>query len=146
MASPTERPPAWFDAWFEDGLRFECTGCGRCCTGANGYVWVSERDVSRLAARFGRSLDDFGRKYLRRIGDRYALLERANDGACVFLEGDRCGVYEDRPDQCRSFPFWDRNLASAAAWMRAAEECEGIREDAPLLSRDEIDSRRRNCG
>ncbi len=146
MTSTTERPPPWSDAWFKDGLRFECTGCGRCCTGASGYVWVSERDVSRLAARFGVCLDDFGRKYLRRFGDRYALLESGRDGACVFLTSDRCGVYEDRPDQCRSFPFWEQNLASPAAWTRAAEECEGIREDAPLLSREEIDSRRRNCG
>jgi Fe-S-cluster containining protein len=142
MTSTTERAPAWFD----EGLRFECTGCGRCCTGANGYVWVSECDVSRLAARFGVCLDDFGREYLRRIGDRYALLERAHDGACVFLAGDRCGVYENRPDQCRSFPFWDQNLVSATAWTRAAEECEGIREDAPLLGREAIESRRRSCG
>jgi hypothetical protein len=144
MATPTERPPAWFGAWFKDGLRFECTACGRCCTGGNGYVWVSEREVSRLAARFGVSLDDFGRKYLRRIGDRYALLESVTDAACVFLAGDRCGVYEDRPDQCRSFPFWQQNLASPAAWARAAEECEGIREGAPILSREEIESRRRS--
>jgi Fe-S-cluster containining protein len=143
MASPTERPTAWFDAWFNDGLRFECTGCGRCCTGGNGYVWVSEREVSRLAAHFEISLDDFGRRYLRRIGDRYALLESVRDGACVFLAGNRCGVYESRPDQCRSFPFWERNLESPAAWARAAEECEGIRDDATLLGREVIESRRR---
>lgn len=152
MASPpTERPPAErlssqrLSEWLDAGLRFECTGCGRCCSGANGYVWVSEREISRLAARFGVALDDFGRRYLRRVGERYALLESARDGACVFLERDRCGVYEDRPDQCRSFPFWERNLESPAAWARAAEECEGIREDAPLLDRDAIEFHRRTC-
>jgi Fe-S-cluster containining protein len=147
MASPpTERPPAErLSSWFDAGLRFECTGCGRCCSGGNGYVWVSEREIARLAVRFGVGLDDFGLKYLRRVGDRYALLESVTDGACVFLDGDRCGVYEDRPNQCRSFPFWGRNLESPAAWARAAGECEGIRDDAPLLGREEIESRRRNC-
>ena len=27
--------------WYRDGLRFECTRCGACCTGAPGYVWVT---------------------------------------------------------------------------------------------------------
>ena len=26
--------------WYRDGLRFTCTRCGNCCTGAPGYVWV----------------------------------------------------------------------------------------------------------
>ena len=35
----TPRQPS--DAWYaEEGLAFECTGCGDCCTGAPGYVWV----------------------------------------------------------------------------------------------------------
>jgi len=129
--------------WYEAGLRFECTRCGRCCTGGSGYVWVTEQDVSRLAAEVGLDLDGFGRRYLRRVGERYALLETPRDGACVFLEGDHCGVYAARPSQCRHFPFWESHLASEATWSAAARECEGIRDDAPLVGRDEIDSRRR---
>ena len=33
-----------------------------------------------------------------------ALLDQA-DGSCEFLEGARCAIYADRPEQCRTFPF-----------------------------------------
>ena len=131
------------EVWYEGGLRFECTYCGRCCTGGNGYVWVTEAEARRLAVRLHLELDAFGSRYLRRVGDRYALLEAPLDGACVFLAGDRCTVYEDRPSQCRRFPFWNVNLESPEAWRRAAVECEGIRDDARLCDREEIESRRR---
>src|SRR4249920_3859763 len=101
--------------WYEAGLRFECTECGRCCIGADGYVWVTEADASGLAAALALDLDAFGRRYLRRVGDRYALLDTGRDGACVFLDGSRCGVYAARPSQCRRYPFWPGHLASAEA-------------------------------
>lgn len=130
--------------WYETGLRFECTGCGRCCTGADGYVWVTEADIEALAATLALDLDAFGRRYLRRVGDRYALLDAGRDGACVFLDGNRCSVYAARPSQCRRYPFWASHLASAEAWTKASEACEGIHDGAALVGRDEIDARRRD--
>src|SRR5690606_15561824 len=48
MSSPlTENPPT--DRWYRDGLRFECTQCGNCCTGMPGHVWVDEADIARIA-------------------------------------------------------------------------------------------------
>ena len=129
--------------WYEAGLRFECTGCGRCCTGGSGYVWVSVEEATMLASALSLDLDDFGRRYLRRIGERYALLEAGAEGACVFLDGTRCSVYDARPGQCRSYPFWASNLESAAAWARAAAVCEGIRDDAALVGREAIETLRR---
>ena len=41
------------EPWFKDGLRFTCTGCGDCCSGAPGFVWVSEEDIERLANHLG---------------------------------------------------------------------------------------------
>ena len=37
--------------WYRDGLRFECTQCGKCCTGAPGYVWVDDDEVEALSIR-----------------------------------------------------------------------------------------------
>ena len=31
--------------WYKDGLRFQCTGCGDCCTGGPGYVWVNQAEI-----------------------------------------------------------------------------------------------------
>ena len=112
--------------WYRDGLAFECTRCGSCCTGAPGYVWVDEHEIGRLAEALGRSLDEFGAGYLRRVGDRLSLIERPG-GDCIFWDRTAgCTVYESRPTQCRTWPFWPENLESPAAWRGAAAGCPGI--------------------
>jgi hypothetical protein len=35
-------------------------------------------------------------------------------------------VYEDRPRQCRTWPFWRINLASREDWAGAAAGCPGM--------------------
>ena len=40
-------------AWYRDGLRFECTQCGKCCTGAPGYVWLTIPEIYRIAEFLG---------------------------------------------------------------------------------------------
>jgi Fe-S-cluster containining protein len=140
----TERGSGRDPAWYGEGLRFECTRCGRCCTGGHGFVWLEDRDLVSIAAHLGTSLDDLGRRYVRRVGARYALLESPTDGACVFLSGNRCSIYDVRPAQCRRYPFWDRLLESPERWREAAVECEGIRPDAPLVDHDRIEAIRRS--
>lgn len=125
-------------AWYAEGLRFACTGCGRCCTGGDGYVWVTVDEAVALAQRVGLTVDAFGSRFLRRFGERYALID-GPDGDCVFLRGKSCSVYEERPAQCRAYPWWPANLRSAGAWKKAAAECEGISEDATLVSTDVIE-------
>ncbi|WP_296458322.1 hypothetical protein [Rubinisphaera sp.] len=36
-------------SWYKDGLKFECTQCGNCCTGGPGAVWVSEEEIQAIA-------------------------------------------------------------------------------------------------
>jgi Fe-S-cluster containining protein len=112
--------------WYADGLRFTCTGCGDCCTGAPGYVWVNQQEIDALAARLKISPAEFERRFVRNVGLRRTLKERKNYD-CVFLDAEtrKCTVYEDRPRQCRTWPFWDSNLASPAAWQAACEACPG---------------------
>lgn len=119
--------------WYAEGLRFECTGCGRCCTGGDGYAWVSVDEIFDLAAALGLEVDEFGRRFLRRVEKRYALVNGPG-GDCVFLVGGKsCAVYDHRPAQCRAFPWWPATLRSPGAWKRAAEGCEGISDLAPVV-------------
>lgn len=127
--------------WYKDGLPFKCTECGKCCTGTPGYVWVTEKEMSDMAAVIKISVDEFKRKYTRTRGNRYALVERKalnGDYDCVFLKDKKCLVYLARPTQCRTFPWWEQNLVSEESWKCAAEECEGINDDAPIVPYSQI--------
>ncbi len=113
--------------WYRDGLRFQCTQCGNCCTGAPGHVWVNKQEIQQLAAQIGMaSVQEFEDQYVRRIGIRKSLREFPN-GDCVFFdtESRRCSVYQARPRQCRSWPFWDSSLRDPAAWEDTCRICPG---------------------
>ena len=99
------------EAWYSEGLRFECTQCGDCCTGAEGYVWVNQAEIDAMSARLGMDSKVFEAQFVRRIGVRRSLTERPG-GDCVLLDPATrgCTVYNDRPRQCRTWPFWDSNL------------------------------------
>ena len=122
--------------FFDGGLRFECTQCGKCCTGAPGVVRVGEVELAALARLRGVSRAEFGREFLKPFEGGWSLRERA-DGSCVFLHEGKCGVYAARPAQCRTFPFWLKNLRSEEAWRDTARECPGIGR-GPVRSREEI--------
>jgi hypothetical protein len=120
---PKVIPP---EPWYKDGLRFKCTQCGDCCTGSPGYVWVNSAEIEALAARLEMDRDEFEKKYVKTIGIRKSLVEFPN-GDCVFFDAVKrgCTVYEDRPRQCRTWPFWNSNLRTPETWKEACEMCPG---------------------
>ncbi|MBM3963770.1 MAG: YkgJ family cysteine cluster protein [Planctomycetes bacterium] len=120
------------NVWYAGGLSFQCTGCGNCCSGpSSGYVWVSDQEIERLAKGLGMAddLERFERQFLRRVGHRQSLVEYS-DGDCIFLDPKTrsCSVYEDRPRQCRTWPFWEGNLESPQRWAKAAKGCPGCNQ------------------
>lgn len=127
----------WIEKREEKGLRFGCTQCGHCCCQFPGYVWVTADDVARMAERRGMTADDFGRKFVRRVGVRYSLKEDARNRCVMLGEDNRCTVYAERPSQCRSFPFWTSALKTEAAWTGLKEFCPGV-DSGPLHPVGEI--------
>ena len=125
--------------WYHKGLRFQCTGCGDCCTGAPGYVWVNQEEIETLAAAIGLEPAEFIEKCTRQVEDGRSLVEHSN-GDCLFFDGAtrRCAVYGDRPRQCRTWPFWESNLASPGCWAETSRACPGIGK-GPLAGREQID-------
>ena len=110
-------------------LRFECTGCGKCCTqrGDYAHVYVGDREVDALAALLGVSPSRFRRMHtvVDALGWRQL---RFSDGRCTFLDPDsqRCTVYSARPVQCRTFPFWPE-IVGPRGWSDEVKAlCEGI--------------------
>ncbi|HBO46213.1 MAG TPA: hypothetical protein DD670_20270 [Planctomycetaceae bacterium] len=112
--------------WYRAGLRFQCTGCGACCGGAPGFIWVNQAEIDAMAETLGISSETFEALYVRAEGRRRTLKERAN-GDCVMLDlkTPRCRVYDARPRQCRSWPFWSSNLRTPEDWERTCRDCPG---------------------
>ncbi len=125
--------------WYKEGLHFECTGCGRCCTGQPGYVWLSEEEIGKISAYLNISIEEFMHRYVRKtVSNCYSLLETLPSYDCVFFRDNRCTIYPVRPTQCRTFPWWPENLKSKHAWKETARHCEGIAESAPKRTCEEI--------
>ncbi len=120
--------------WYAGGIKFSCTGCGNCCTGSAGFTWVSEDELHALAARLGMDRDSFCARYTRAVwrgGEQRVSLSEKRGGDCVFWKkGAGCTVYEQRPRQCRTWPFWRRIVDSPEDWTDAGRECPGINRGA----------------
>jgi Fe-S-cluster containining protein len=130
--------------WYQRGLKFQCTGCGDCCTGAPGYVWINKAEIEVMAAHLKLDVAKFEKKYVRLIGIRKSLIEFAN-GDCVFFDNQRrgCKIYEGRPLQCRTWPFWDSNLKDPESWEDISTGCAGCNK-GPLIPFEEIELQRKS--
>jgi len=128
--------------WYAEGLRFKCTGCGQCCTGAPGYVWVNEEEIQNIADYLNLTIKEFSSRYLRRVQGRLSLLELPKSYDCIFLKDKKCQIYSVRPTQCRTYPWWPQLLKSKDDWKTAARFCEGIQLDAPVVPFETIEKQR----
>lgn len=128
--------------WYEKGLSFDCTGCGGCCEGSPGYIWVTFEEMGLIASHLKLPLQEFVDRYVRKIGDRYSLREIPEEKyRCIFLKDKKCQVYEVRPTQCKSYPFWTPILKSEQTWEQEAKSCEGISKESAWVSFEEIQKR-----
>ncbi|KAG6976041.1 hypothetical protein JG688_00001763 [Phytophthora aleatoria] len=134
-------------------LQFRCTGCGKCCTGIGGRVRVNDREVEELATATDSSISEFKQKFTRTVKEdvggqkrtQLVLKQTSDDKQCIFLQGSKCSVYQARPIQCRTFPWWPQHLVSDYDWQLAAADCEGIHvpqedkeEDIPAYTFDDV--------
>ncbi len=126
--------------WYKDGLRFSCTRCGKCCTGEPGFVWVNEEEIAQIAAYRGQTVEEVQYLFVRLVPRGLSLREQSN-GDCVFYDRkEGCTIYPVRPRQCRTWPFWESNVATPEAWRRTCEVCPGAGR-GELISAEEITRR-----
>ncbi|SHO80646.1 FIG00469387: hypothetical protein [hydrothermal vent metagenome] len=118
----------------QDGYEFgfDSNGCqncnGFCCRGESGYIWINFNEIERLAKYLNISREELSIKYLKKVKHRYSLIEKklgVNDYACIFFDEklNRCGIYEARPNQCKTFPFW----------QQFKNDKEGVSKECPAI-------------
>jgi uncharacterized protein len=126
--------------FYEKGLRFECQkDCSGCCGGSPGYVYITEDEIRVIIKHLGISREDFILGYTKQVGDRLSLVDvQKNNWDCVMLKKGKCTIYSIRPMQCRTFPFWPRNIESKDDWRELQHHCPGLNKGR-LFSKDEIE-------
>ena len=126
---------------FKEGIKFECQGSGNCCVsrGSYGFVYLSDKDLKRFSNYFKLSIDKFKSKFCQ-ITDGFIHLseKKSFNGKCIFLKNNRCTVYESRPSQCRTWPFWNDNM-NAKVWNKDISiNCPGVGK-GKIIKKKEID-------
>ncbi len=90
-----------------------CKDCkGRCCKGEAGFIWVDKNEIENIVKFLNVSFDEFEKGCLKKVNGNYSIKDIAYQGerVCFFFDTEKnnCSIYEVRPSQCRTFPFWDR--------------------------------------
>lgn len=127
--------------FYAKGLQFGCTQCGHCCRHDPGYVFLSERDVEQAVRFLSLSEKEFLEKYCTIVDigffKKVSLREKSNYDCIFWQDGVGCSIYEARPLQCRSYPFWPSVTESAESWAAEAKECPGMNQ-GPRHSKAQI--------
>jgi len=63
----------------------------------------------KIAEKLEISTTTFLSDFCRKDGYKFSIKEIQFKGKynCIFLTGNRCDIYDVRPKQCRTFPFWN---------------------------------------
>lgn len=112
--------------WLPENIRFKCQQeCSACCRLGEGKVYLTEKEAHRIAEFLDISESDFLERYTSTEDERFVLKD-GKEQTCIFLSHPRCTVYDVRPLQCRTYPFWTENLKNRNRWKLTREECPGI--------------------
>ena len=79
---------------------YVCNACGRCCH--DKVITLSPYDVLRIARTRRITTAEAIARYTIRRG---SILKFTDHGACIALEGVRCGMHRGRPLACRLYPL-----------------------------------------
>ena len=119
--------------FYSQGLRFSCQRCSACCRYESGFVFLSNKDVTALKAALKLGHDDFMNLYCRWVPNddgksRLSLKEKLNYDCVFWTKEVGCRVYEARPLQCVTFPFWPSVVKDEDSWEMTAMECPGMNQ------------------
>ena len=106
----------------------KCEECGgACCIGEKGNIFVNRGEIEAIANHLELDIEHFKREYLRKEGYKLSLKELLIKGSyeCIFFDAKTkgCAIYQVRPKQCRTFPFWEYYKQRVSELKR---ECIGV--------------------
>jgi len=89
-----------------------------------------------MAAKLGLDEATFYKQFAHQLDGKWSLTENETEHGfdCVFLDRQTipgkaiCSIYEARPVQCRTWPFWPENLRTQRHWetVKRRTPCPGM--------------------
>ncbi|MBI3208984.1 MAG: YkgJ family cysteine cluster protein [Candidatus Solibacter usitatus] len=94
------------DAWRAEAEKIQsaidCRQCANCCRVMK--TSLHDGDLERLAEALQITPDEVLEQYTEKGDSDLSFLKMTGSG-CVFLDGNDCKIYENRPTECRGFPY-----------------------------------------
>jgi Fe-S-cluster containining protein len=92
----------------------DCTACARCCITLRPSF--PKKTQEHLAKKLSLSLEQFRERYLELNRDEGGALWQIRKSPCPFLENNKCSIYEDRPADCRNYPYVHKPQFRSRMW------------------------------
>lgn len=105
-----------------------CEDCqGKCCTGESGYIYVTKDEALVISEFLAIDIKQLVSKYLFKKDYKYTIKENKiyDSYECIFFDRELngCKIYDARPNQCKTFPFWDYYKTKIG---ELKDECPGV--------------------
>lgn len=133
-----------------ENFSFKCQDCGDCCRHEPGFVLILDKEIRRISKFLKIPSTQFLQDYCYPFGqieisidgkiDKtkfkqiYSLKEKDNFD-CIFWEKKNeknscgCNIYNVRPLQCRSYPFWLSSFNDKESFNQNIKRCRGFMTD-----------------
>lgn len=105
-------------------IEFSCKKCGTCC--GVGFIYLKKGETEKIATYLGMAEKQFKKKYTEWFLFLGRALKWSEKGTCLFLKNKECSIYNARPAQCKTWPFWKRLSENNKDLERAKKYCKGI--------------------
>ncbi|MDG6222268.1 MAG: YkgJ family cysteine cluster protein [Candidatus Bathyarchaeota archaeon] len=124
--------------YFPESARFVCEKCGRCCGDTEDtirHVLLLKSEAEKISKETSQEIREFAHEVNGFEPYIYEIKKTETEGKCLFLEYNRCTIYEIRPIICRFYPFELKNLGKDKYSFLFTTKCKGIGQ-GPNLKKD----------
>ena len=109
-------------------MDFQCQRCSNCCRHDEGFVFLTKENAERIADHLKMTLAEFMEQCCRKVempeGKVLCLKEKSNFD-CIFWSNG-CLIYEVRPTQCMTFPYWPFLVNDKKLQEEEKHRCKGL--------------------
>jgi Fe-S-cluster containining protein len=109
-------------------VRFKCEKCALCCGDTKQRVrriLLLRIEAKSISQKTHEGVENFAEK-LDGVEPYIYVMKKSKNGKCVFLKGDLCTIYQNRPLICKFYPFELKEDEDRKHVFAYTDECPAI--------------------